>query len=94
MALAIPYHHLTGKEVAVRLRETMAEMVRSLVAICRPDDFVIEGGATAFACCRTLGFSHFHDICQLAPGVVRMCAENGMRLTLKPGSYLWNGPLP
>ena len=93
MALAIPYHHLTGKEVAVHLRETMAEMVRSLVAICRPDDLVIEGGATAFACCHTLGFSHFHDICQLAPGVVRMCAENGMHLTLKPGSYLWNGPL-
>ena len=94
MALAIPYHHLTGKEVAVRLRETMAEMVRSLVAICHPDDLVIEGGATAFACCRALGFSHFHDICQLAPGVVRMCAENGMRLILKPGSYMWNGPLP
>jgi uncharacterized protein YgbK (DUF1537 family) len=94
MALAIPHHHLTGKEVAVRLRETMAEMVRSLFAICRPDDLVIEGGATAFACCRALGFSHFHDICQLAPGVVRMCAENGMRLTLKPGSYMWNGPLP
>lgn len=91
VALAIPYHHLTGKKVAVHLRETMAEMVKSLVAIYCPDDLVIEGGATAFACCRALGFSHFHDICQLAPGVVRMCAENGMRLILKPGSYMWNG---
>ena len=89
LALCIAFHHLTGKEVAVRLRETMAAVVKCLVKRYQPKQLVVEGGATAFACCRALGLSHFQDICQLAPGVVRILADNGMYVTLKPGSYLF-----
>ena len=89
LALSIPHHHLTGKKVAVRLRETMAEVVKVLVGVHRPEELIVEGGATAFACCSALRLAHFSDICQLAPGVVRMCADNGMHVTLKPGSYPW-----
>ena len=89
LALAVAHHHLTGKEVAVRIRETMAEIVGKIVRCHCPQQLIIEGGATASACCRALGFSHFSEICQLAPGVVRMKADNGMLVTLKPGSYPW-----
>lgn len=89
LALAVAHHHLTGKEVAVRIRETMAEIVGKIVRCHCPQQLILEGGATASACCRALGFSHFSEICQLAPGVVRMKADNGMLVTLKPGSYPW-----
>ena len=89
LALAIAHRHLTGRMVAVRIRETMAGIVRKIVEKHHPQELIIEGGATAFACCRALGFSHFSEICQLAPGVVRMKADNGMLVTMKPGSYPW-----
>ncbi len=94
VALAVRHHHLTGKEVAVRLREAMADVVQALVGRHRPDELVIEGGATAFACCHSLGIAGFSKVRQLAPGVVRMCGDSGLHITLKPGSYPWGGVLP
>lgn len=89
LALTIPHRHLTGKAVAVHLRQSMAEVASRLVQWQRPQELVIEGGATAFATLHGLGQCHFSMVGQQAPGVVRMQAEDGLLVTLKPGSYPW-----
>ena len=100
LILTIPHTHRTGKEVAVHLRTMMAEMTKQLVTKHCPDHLVIEGGATAWATLQALGWTEFTITAQLAPGVVQMrttnaChtqtfrSENGVFVTLKPGSYPW-----
>ena len=89
LILTIPHTHRTGKAVAVHLRHTMAEMARRLVATHRPEQLIIEGGATAWATLQALGWTSFEMVRQLAPGVVQMQADCGTLVTLKPGSYPW-----
>ena len=89
LVLSIPYTHRTGKEVAVHLRSMMSEMTRRLVSEHCPEHLIIEGGATAWATLRTLGWTRFRIVRQIAPGVVQMSATNGTLVTLKPGSYPW-----
>ena len=89
LILTIPYTHRTGKEAAVHLRTVMAQKTMELVAQHRPDHLIIEGGATAWATLKTLGWTQFDIVGQIAPGVVQMCADNGTLVTLKPGSYPW-----
>lgn len=91
LILTIPHTHRTGKEVAVHLRTVMAEMARRLVSLHRPDQLIVEGGATAWATLNALGWHEFQIERQAAPGVVQMSATNGTLVTLKPGSYPWGG---
>lgn len=91
LILTIPHTHRTGKEVAVHLRTVMAEMTRRLVSLHRPDQLIVEGGATAWATLNALGWHEFQIERQAAPGVVQMSATNGTLVTLKPGSYPWGG---
>ena len=91
LILTIPHTHRTGKAVAVHLRTVMAQIAKHLVARHRPDHLVIEGGATAWATLRALGWTTFEIERQVAPGVVQMRAANGTLVTLKPGSYPWGG---
>ena len=90
LILTIPHTHRTGKEVAVHLRNMMAEMARRLVSEHCPDHLIIEGGATAWATLQALNWTEFQIIRQIAPGVVQMSATNGTLVTLKPGSYPWS----
>ena len=50
-----------------------------------------EGGATAVALVRRLGWKRLRVVRELAPGVVSMQVEDrpGPLLTMKPGSYAW-----
>ena len=89
LILTMPYTHRTGKEAAVHLRTVMAQKTMELIAQHRPDHLIIEGGATAWATLKTLGWTQFDIVGQIAPGVVQMCADNGTLVTLKPGSYPW-----
>lgn len=89
--LALRDRSRTGKESAVYLRETMAGTVKYLVDIHRPDELIIEGGATAFAILGRLGWDSFAIVREIAPGVIRMRASNGTYVTMKPGSYHWGG---
>jgi uncharacterized protein YgbK (DUF1537 family) len=94
LILSIPHTHRTGKAVAVHLRTVMAAMTRSLVAIHRPAQLIIEGGATAWATLQALGWTTFEVVGQSAPGVVQMrSVTNRTLVTLKPGSYPWAGCL-
>ena len=89
--LAIADRHRTGHDAAVWLREAMAETVADLVDVHQPRELIIEGGATAYAILRRLGWQSFVITDEIAPGVIRMLAPNGTRVTMKPGSYPWGG---
>ena len=89
LALKIPHRHLTGREVAVRLRAATAAVVQSLVTLYHPSQLVIEGGATAFCCLKSIGWQTFQVKGEVTPGVVQMTAPCGTVVTLKPGSYEW-----
>ena len=89
LLLHIPFHHLTGREVAVRLRHATAEVVKAGVGNGHPAHLIIEGGSTAFCCLHALGWHSFRIVRQIAPGVVTMAEKQGTLVTLKPGSYLW-----
>jgi D-threonate/D-erythronate kinase len=51
----------------------------------------LEGGATAAALFRRLGWSRFRVLNELAPGVATLTTPQApsLRLTIKPGSYRW-----
>lgn len=89
MVLAIPFRHLTGKAVAVRLRQTMADVVRAMVEAYPPTTLVLEGGATAFCCLESLSWCQFAIAEVYAPGVIRMVTPQSVSIILKPGSYPW-----
>jgi uncharacterized protein YgbK (DUF1537 family) len=50
-----------------------------------------EGGATAVALARQMGWSRLRVTAALAPGVVTLSPQDGssMLFTMKPGTYLW-----
>lgn len=89
LALTIPHGHLTGREVAVRLRQVMADVVAEVVSMYHPSQLVIEGGATAYCCLKKLGWHALQVKGEVSPGVVQMVAPVGTVVTLKPGSYEW-----
>lgn len=88
--IAAKDHHRTGRDAAVHLRRTMAQVVAALVGIHAPDNLIIEGGATAYSILRALGWDGFIIRNEIAPGVVSM-QLSGKRtvVTMKPGSYPW-----
>jgi uncharacterized protein YgbK (DUF1537 family) len=71
------------------LTQEMAEAVHQVVAKSALRELFIEGGATAYAIIRRLGFSRFFPTEELAPGVIRMRVAEDLHLTIKPGSYDW-----
>ena len=89
LILALEHRHRNGKESAVYIRETMGEAVSRLVTLHCPCELVIEGGATAFAILRRLGWDSFTITDEIAPGVIRMRNTSGSHVTMKPGSYPW-----
>lgn len=89
LILSMRDRHRTGREAAVYLRETIAETVSRLVDLHRPQELIIEGGATAYAILSRLGWNSFGITNEIAPGVIRMQAPSGTRITMKPGSYPW-----
>jgi uncharacterized protein YgbK (DUF1537 family) len=81
---------LDGREPAIALRKATATLVELVWRHVSIDELVVEGGATALAVARQLGWTSFVPVQELAPGVVRMGVANSLRpvqLTIKPGSY-------
>jgi uncharacterized protein YgbK (DUF1537 family) len=90
MVLTIGYPSQGGKAFAERLRAVQAQVVKELLATQLPRELVIEGGATAFAILRQLGWTSYLLTDEIAPGVVRMhSSDASCFVTLKPGSYDW-----
>ncbi len=77
-----------GAVYAVKLRSIMAETVKRLVAVRQPDQLIIEGGATAYAVVKSMGWNNFDLVAEYAPGIVGM-SYRMTEIILKPGSYSW-----
>ena len=78
-------------DIARTLRSHMAVLVEMLLSRTSVHELLIEGGATASAIVRRLGWIRLFPCRELAPGVVRMRLGEGRLefLTIKPGSYTW-----
>ena len=88
LVMKIGHEATGGREYAMRLRSLMSEATCTLVGDHRPDLLVIEGGATAFATLKALGWDTFTICHEFAPGVVGMRYGDTL-IVLKPGSYSW-----
>ncbi|MCD6506234.1 four-carbon acid sugar kinase family protein [Candidatus Poribacteria bacterium] len=77
--------------LAKRLRYFISALAEEVLDRISVDELYIEGGATASSVLRRLGWNRFHPCGELAPGVARMrvVGEEGLYLTVKPGSYPW-----
>lgn len=91
--LTLPYPSTGSREGALALRQVTADMTQRIVSASPISELVIEGGATAYSAIRQLGWKRFQIVNQVSPGIVRMrCLDAPQTyLTIKPGSYDWNG---
>ncbi len=71
------------------IEEALGECARRLVSEGRCDWIFAEGGATAGAVCRALGWTSLEVEAELATGVVVLKPDAKVRLVIKPGSYAW-----
>jgi uncharacterized protein YgbK (DUF1537 family) len=76
---------------ALELREKTAHLVSGILKKVKVNELYIEGGSTAAAVIRKLGYTIFTPVEELAPGVIRMAINGNPKLcvTVKPGSYNW-----
>ncbi len=78
-------------ETSKRLCRAMADAVERVMRRRPAQNILIEGGATASAVLKRMGWSDFEILSELSPGVVRMRLGAGQdrNLIVKPGSYRW-----
>jgi uncharacterized protein YgbK (DUF1537 family) len=89
VAIAQPF--VRGPSPARKLRGHTADLVENVLARTWIDELCIEGGSTASAVVRRLGWRRFRPRLELAPGAVRVSVveKPALHLTIKPGSYPW-----
>lgn len=80
-------------ETPKRLRHVLAEAVARVLDVHPVTNLLMEGGATASAVCKRMGWCNFQVTGELAIGVVQMqaVADNAaaQNIIVKPGSYRW-----
>ena len=75
---------------ATELTAHLAEVAGAVLSRAKPPRVCVEGGATAAAVARRMGWRRFVVAGELAPGVVCLrVVGGGPMLTMKPGSYPW-----
>lgn len=90
LLLRIPQQVEVDGGRALHLRRAMAATAATAIERHRPEEVVIEGGASAYALLERLGWHTFTVANEIAAGVVRLLhPESGTHLTFKPGSYAW-----
>jgi uncharacterized protein YgbK (DUF1537 family) len=72
-----------------RIELALAELVAAVLSRQRVEHLFLEGGTTASAICRRMGWNELEICGELATGVVQMRTAGGQTLTVKPGSYPW-----
>jgi uncharacterized protein YgbK (DUF1537 family) len=78
--------------LAVRLALDLVKLAEAVLRRVRPARVFAEGGATAVALARRMGWGSFSVVRELAPGVVGLRPrgpEQAPELVIKPGSYWW-----
>ncbi|MCW3785953.1 four-carbon acid sugar kinase family protein [Plebeiibacterium sediminum] len=79
------------EDIAIRIRETVGQLVKIIVDLVEFDDMLIEGGATAAVIFKSLNITRLYPFNEIEPGVIQMNVAGYPRLsiTTKPGSYIW-----
>ncbi|HWP40899.1 MAG TPA: nucleotide-binding domain containing protein, partial [Tepidisphaeraceae bacterium] len=74
-----------------RYQDALADVVEAVLRCGGIDLMLLEGGATASAVCRRLGWDTFAILGELAPGAVAMRPQSreAPDIIVKPGSYPW-----
>lgn len=81
---------LLERTQSARLVRCLADLAASVLADCTVDQIWLEGGATASAIIRRIGWMSLEVAGELAPGVVQLLpAPGGPLVVVKPGSYPW-----
>ena len=76
------------RSASQRLQTALAELTAKILASQTVENLLLEGGATASAVCRRMGWNRLDVTGEFAPGVVRLNAGE-INLIIKPGSYPW-----
>jgi uncharacterized protein YgbK (DUF1537 family) len=86
---------LPGEGAARRITEAFADLVEQLWRRRSFKHLMVEGGATAAAILRRLGWTRLSVAAEWSPGAVslRPHGAQDMLVTVKPGSYTWPEPL-
>jgi len=86
---------LSNEATARRITEAFADLVEQLWSKRAFKHLVVEGGATAAAILRRLGWTRLSVAAEWSPGAVslRPAGVEDMLVTVKPGSYVWPEPL-
>lgn len=81
----------TEEGLALRIKRTIAELVNQVVNQANISDLFIEGGATTSEILRALKIAKLYPYKELDLGVIQMRVDEypGLRITTKPGSYIW-----
>jgi hypothetical protein len=87
VALGTPPHDASPRQLEICL----ARCVASVLGRTRVDRLYLEGGATAGAVGRVMGWRRFEVIGVLGSGLplLRVASDPGPTLAIKPGSYDW-----
>jgi uncharacterized protein YgbK (DUF1537 family) len=76
--------------IAQNFSDHVAQIAESALRGANVEHIFAEGGATAAALVRRMGWSRLKVLRELAPGVATLAVENkNLLFTIKPGSYAW-----
>lgn len=96
VAVHVDHPLVPSADVAARIERALAEVTARILEVHQVDELLVEGGSTASAICRRLGWERFELRDEVAPGIVRLRpiprGRTGPRtaaLIVKPGSYPW-----
>jgi uncharacterized protein YgbK (DUF1537 family) len=80
-----------GDQAPARIRAAFAALVHRAVDAKAVRHVMVEGGATASSILNILGWNRLLVAREWAPGIVtlRPAVDDGIAVTLKPGSYAW-----
>jgi uncharacterized protein YgbK (DUF1537 family) len=81
-----------GERIAARrLAKNLAELAAEVLQRCQIRHLFVEGGETAAALLRQMGWVRLRVLRELSPGVATLepVGGAGVWLTIKPGSYRW-----
>lgn len=87
--IGLPAVH--GVDIAKRLTVNLSQLAEYVIRRTDIVHIYAEGGATAAALARRMGWERLSVLRELSPGVIVLAVpgEKSMTLTIKPGSYVW-----
>ena len=79
------------RAIAASLTGPLVRIALAVILSAKPDHIYVEGGATAAALLRAMNSNRSKVIEELAQGVATLAigGDKTMKVTIKPGSYVW-----